>query len=25
MGRSKSASGGWNAGKMQELRDRRRF
>jgi len=25
VGRSKSASGGWNAGKMQELRDRRRF
>jgi len=25
VGRSKSASGGWNAGKMQELRDRKRF
>jgi len=25
VGRSKSASGGWNPGKMQELRDRKRF
>jgi len=25
VGRSKSASGGWNQGKMQELRDRKRF
>lgn len=25
VGRAKSASGGWNKGKMQELRDRRRF
>ncbi|MCE7699227.1 MAG: anaerobic ribonucleoside-triphosphate reductase [Methanobacterium paludis] len=25
VGHSKSASGGWNPGKMQELRDRKRF
>ncbi|MBU4547594.1 MAG: anaerobic ribonucleoside-triphosphate reductase, partial [Euryarchaeota archaeon] len=25
VGRAKSSSGGWNKGKMQELKDRRRF